>query len=148
MLLLPQRCLPCLLACAPRCAAACLRAVTAAWHPVPPVPQRACSGRTVISPDPNLRVDQVCVPRLMATTLTYPERITEHNMDKLRLRVLNGERWGVCVCLLLFPWDALTARCSRGFLRCHRLSRGAFICPEQLAGRACSNMNTQHEHAT
>jgi len=48
------------------------------------------SGRTVISPDPNLRVDEVCVPKLMATSLTYPERVTEHNLGKLRQRVLNG----------------------------------------------------------
>ena len=48
------------------------------------------SGRTVISPDPNLRVDEVCVPQLMAVTLTYPERVTEHNMQKLKQRVLNG----------------------------------------------------------
>lgn len=100
------------------------------------------SGRTVISPDPNLRVDevrgvrlawdwllaqlgsflvtravhlgsmlqppatahlalprprpalplppQVCVPQLMALTLTFPERVTEHNIEKLKQRVLNG----------------------------------------------------------
>jgi DNA-directed RNA polymerase III subunit RPC1 len=48
------------------------------------------SGRTVISPDPNLRVDEVCVPQLMALVLTYPERVTEHNINKLKERVLNG----------------------------------------------------------
>ena len=48
------------------------------------------SGRTVISPDPNLRVDEVAVPLLMATTLTYPDRVTAHNIDRLRARVLNG----------------------------------------------------------
>ncbi|KAG2499255.1 hypothetical protein HYH03_002834 [Edaphochlamys debaryana] len=48
------------------------------------------SGRTVISPDPNLQIYQVCVPQHMAVVLTYPERVTRHNMDKLRQRVLNG----------------------------------------------------------
>ncbi|KAF5838068.1 hypothetical protein DUNSADRAFT_3438 [Dunaliella salina] len=48
------------------------------------------SGRTVISPDPNLQIDQVCVPQHMAVVLTYPERVTVHNLDKLKLRVLNG----------------------------------------------------------
>ena len=33
---------------------------------------------------------QVCVPQLMAVTLTFPERVTEHNMEKLKQRVLNG----------------------------------------------------------
>ena len=35
---------------------------------------------------------QVCVPQLMALTLTFPERVTEHNIEKLKQRVLNGER--------------------------------------------------------
>jgi hypothetical protein len=28
----------------------------------------------------------------MATVLTFPERVTEHNMAKLKGRVLNGSR--------------------------------------------------------
>ncbi|PNW84960.1 hypothetical protein CHLRE_03g165750v5 [Chlamydomonas reinhardtii] len=48
------------------------------------------SGRTVISPDPNLQIFQVCVPQHMAVVLTYPERVTRHNVEKLRQRVLNG----------------------------------------------------------
>lgn len=40
-------------------------------------------------------IPQVCVPQHMAVVLTYPERVTRHNMDKLRQRVLNGrERYG------------------------------------------------------
>ena len=54
------------------------------------------SGRTVISPDPNLRVDEVCVPKLVAQILTFPDRVTEHNMDMLRQCVLNGERRCPC----------------------------------------------------
>ncbi|KAG0246496.1 hypothetical protein BGX31_001773 [Mortierella sp. GBA43] len=48
------------------------------------------SGRTVISPDPNLRIDQVAVPELVAKNLTYPERVTNHNIDRLRKAILNG----------------------------------------------------------
>ncbi|KAK9865213.1 hypothetical protein WJX84_010418 [Apatococcus fuscideae] len=48
------------------------------------------SGRTVISPDPNLSVEEVCIPQLVAMTLTYPERVTEHNIDSLRQCVMNG----------------------------------------------------------
>ena len=33
---------------------------------------------------------QVCVPQLMALVLTYPDRVTEHNIEKLKQRVLNG----------------------------------------------------------
>ncbi|KAF2861290.1 DNA-directed RNA polymerase III subunit RPC1 [Piedraia hortae CBS 480.64] len=47
------------------------------------------SGRTVISPDPNLSIDEVAVPSQVAMTLTYPERVTKHNLQKLRQRVLN-----------------------------------------------------------
>ncbi|KAJ3036140.1 hypothetical protein HDV00_003052 [Rhizophlyctis rosea] len=48
------------------------------------------SGRTVISPDPNLRIDQVAVPERVAKILTYPERVTAHNIEKLRKCVQNG----------------------------------------------------------
>ena len=48
------------------------------------------SGRTVISPDPNLRVDEVCVPKLVAQTLTFPDMVTDHNLEKMRQCVLNG----------------------------------------------------------
>ncbi|PNY27993.1 DNA-directed RNA polymerase subunit [Tolypocladium capitatum] len=48
------------------------------------------SGRTVISPDPNLGVDQVAVPILVAKNLTYPERVNRQNIDKLRQCVKNG----------------------------------------------------------
>lgn len=34
------------------------------------------------------------MPQHMAVVLTYPERVTRHNMDKLRQRVLNGGRRG------------------------------------------------------
>ena len=30
----------------------------------------------------------------MALTLTFPERVTEHNIEKLKQRVLNGARGG------------------------------------------------------
>ncbi|KAI6779475.1 uncharacterized protein J7T54_001891 [Emericellopsis cladophorae] len=48
------------------------------------------SGRTVISPDPNLGIDQVAVPQLVAKNLTYPERVNRHNLEKLRQCVRNG----------------------------------------------------------
>ncbi|KAI9893818.1 MAG: DNA-directed RNA polymerase III subunit RPC1 [Vezdaea aestivalis] len=52
------------------------------------------SGRTVISPDPNLGVDEVVIPLLVAMDLTYPEVATMHNMNKLKFRVSNGmKRW-------------------------------------------------------
>ncbi|KLO17495.1 beta and beta-prime subunits of DNA dependent RNA-polymerase [Schizopora paradoxa] len=48
------------------------------------------SGRTVISPDPNLRIDEVAVPERVAKILTFPERVTAHNLEKLRQAVRNG----------------------------------------------------------
>ncbi len=48
------------------------------------------SGRTVISPDPNLAVDQVGVPMLVAKIMTYPEKVNRYNVEKLRKVVLNG----------------------------------------------------------
>ncbi|KAA8581469.1 hypothetical protein FQN60_003050 [Etheostoma spectabile] len=48
------------------------------------------SGRTVISPDPNLRIDEVAVPVHVAKILTYPERVNKANLELLRKRVRNG----------------------------------------------------------
>ncbi|KAH8106355.1 beta and beta-prime subunits of DNA dependent RNA-polymerase [Cristinia sonorae] len=48
------------------------------------------SGRTVISPDPNLRIDEVAVPERVAKVLTYPERVTPHNITRLKDAVRNG----------------------------------------------------------
>ena len=48
------------------------------------------SGRTVISPDPNLGVDQVAIPLLVAKNLTYPERVQAHNLERMRQCVRNG----------------------------------------------------------
>lgn len=48
------------------------------------------SGRTVISPDPNLRIDQVAVPERVAKILTYPERVTKFNKERLAANVRNG----------------------------------------------------------
>ena len=48
------------------------------------------SARTVISPDPNLKIDQVAVPVHVAKVLTYPETVTRFNIDRLRCYVVNG----------------------------------------------------------
>ncbi|CAG7825815.1 unnamed protein product [Allacma fusca] len=48
------------------------------------------SGRSVISPDPNLKIQQVGVPIHMSQVLTYPERVTPHNIKWLRILVRNG----------------------------------------------------------
>jgi DNA-directed RNA polymerase III subunit RPC1 len=48
------------------------------------------SGRTVISPDPNLAIDEVGVPERVAKILTFPERVTKFNIERLRQAVING----------------------------------------------------------
>jgi DNA-directed RNA polymerase III subunit RPC1 len=48
------------------------------------------SGRTVISPDPNVMIEQVVVPELMAKVLTFPERVFIHNLKRLQRLVRVG----------------------------------------------------------
>ncbi|TYJ52234.1 hypothetical protein B9479_007165 [Cryptococcus floricola] len=48
------------------------------------------SARTVITGDPNLQLDQVGVPKSIAMTLTYPERVTPYNIVYLQMLVNNG----------------------------------------------------------
>ncbi|KAL5858040.1 hypothetical protein ACOSQ3_005498 [Xanthoceras sorbifolium] len=48
------------------------------------------TGRTVISPDPNLKITEVAIPIRMAQILTSPERVSDHNLEKLKQCVRNG----------------------------------------------------------
>ncbi len=48
------------------------------------------SSRTVISPDPNLQIDQVAVPVHVAKILSYPEHVTVANLELMRRLVRNG----------------------------------------------------------
>ncbi|KEG15662.1 DNA-directed RNA polymerase III largest subunit [Trypanosoma grayi] len=50
------------------------------------------SGRSVISPDPNLDVDELAVPLRVARVLTYPQRVFKSNLDLMRRLVRNGPR--------------------------------------------------------
>jgi len=42
------------------------------------------SARTVITPDPNLELDQLGVPIAIATNMTIPVTVTPLNIDDLR----------------------------------------------------------------
>ncbi|KAK7486909.1 hypothetical protein BaRGS_00021880 [Batillaria attramentaria] len=48
------------------------------------------SARTVITPDPNLSIDQVGVPRSIARNLTFPEIVTPFNIHRLQDLVRRG----------------------------------------------------------
>ena len=48
------------------------------------------SSRTVISPDPNISINEVGVPVEVAMILTYPMRVTPYNIEEARRYVLNG----------------------------------------------------------
>jgi DNA-directed RNA polymerase subunit A' len=48
------------------------------------------SARTVVSPDPNLDINEVGVPLEVAMRLSVPEKITEWNIEEMRKLVNNG----------------------------------------------------------
>lgn len=48
------------------------------------------SARSVISPDPNIELDQLGVPQTIASTHTIPERVTEFNRSRLQALVDSG----------------------------------------------------------
>lgn len=50
------------------------------------------SGRTVISPDPNLSIQEVAVPVRVALNMTYPEKVNRQNIEKLRGCVRLGSK--------------------------------------------------------
>jgi DNA-directed RNA polymerase subunit A' len=48
------------------------------------------SARTVISPDPNLDINEVGVPQDVAMRLSVPEKVTEWNIEEMKQLVVNG----------------------------------------------------------
>ena len=48
------------------------------------------SARTVISPDPNISINEVGVPEMIAKEVTVPTYVNEWNVEELREAVLNG----------------------------------------------------------
>ncbi|KAI4292943.1 DNA-directed RNA polymerase I subunit RPA1, partial [Pancytospora philotis] len=54
------------------------------------------AARTVISPDPNLHTREIGVPLVFASKLTFPERVTAYNVDRLRKMVQSGTEYPGC----------------------------------------------------
>ncbi|KAI9293532.1 beta and beta-prime subunits of DNA dependent RNA-polymerase [Neoconidiobolus thromboides FSU 785] len=50
------------------------------------------AARSVISPDPNIETNEIGIPPVFATTLTYPEPVTHYNVKKLRDAVIKGPK--------------------------------------------------------
>ncbi|MCQ2971051.1 MAG: DNA-directed RNA polymerase subunit A' [archaeon] len=48
------------------------------------------SARTVISPDPNISINEVGVPEMIAKEVTVPVHVNEWNMDEMRTYIENG----------------------------------------------------------
>ncbi|KAI8923925.1 hypothetical protein BC831DRAFT_513816 [Entophlyctis helioformis] len=48
------------------------------------------AARSVISPDPYIETNEIGIPPVFATKLTYPEPVTHHNVKELRKNVING----------------------------------------------------------
>ena len=48
------------------------------------------SARSVITPDPNIELDELGVPIAIAQNLTYPEIVNDFNKDKLNKLLMNG----------------------------------------------------------
>ena len=48
------------------------------------------SARTVITPDPNMSIDELGIPLKIAMNLTIPEIVTEDNIDEMRQLVKNA----------------------------------------------------------
>ncbi|KAL3272242.1 hypothetical protein HHI36_022725 [Cryptolaemus montrouzieri] len=48
------------------------------------------SARSVITPDPNLNIDEIGIPEEFAKHLTYPVPVTAWNVEELRKMIMNG----------------------------------------------------------
>ena len=50
------------------------------------------SARTVISPDPNISINEVGVPEMIATEVTVPVFVTEWNIEEMKKFIMNGPK--------------------------------------------------------
>ena len=50
------------------------------------------SARTVITSDPNIALNEVGIPLIIATNLSYPEIVSKYNIKYLKQLVKNGKR--------------------------------------------------------
>ncbi|XP_072173334.1 DNA-directed RNA polymerase I subunit RPA1-like [Diadema setosum] len=48
------------------------------------------AARSVISPDPYINTDEIGIPEVIAKRLTYPQPVTDWNVQQLRRMVMNG----------------------------------------------------------
>ncbi|KAL1435333.1 hypothetical protein MTO96_011066 [Rhipicephalus appendiculatus] len=67
------------------------------------------AARSVISPDPYIDVEEIGVPMVFATKLSYPEPVTERNIAELRRAVINGPD--------IYPGALLVEREDGGVIR-------------------------------
>ena len=51
------------------------------------------SSRSVISPDPYMRLNEVGIPMEIAKILTVPEKVTSENIERLKKLIETGEKW-------------------------------------------------------
>lgn len=58
------------------------------------------SARTVITPDPNINIDELGVPWSIALNLTYPETVTPYNMERLVLACYTVLECPICFSFL------------------------------------------------
>ena len=87
------------------------------------------SGRTVISPDPNLRIDQLGIPIYMALNLTYPERVNEQNIKRLKKAIMNGcDKFpGANYILTNNGKDRINLSCRNREQKCNELKIGDIV---------------------
>ena len=49
------------------------------------------SARTVIGPDPTLKVNEIAIPKKIANTLKYNERVSSLNIDEMK-KLVNANK--------------------------------------------------------
>lgn len=104
------------------------------------------TGRTVISPDPNLKINEVCVPLHMARILTFPERVTQHNLEDLKRCVVRGPAWPGANTLQLTTGETFILRVAK---RREQLANALKVCTPPCACRAQTSPRTDlavHRH--
>jgi len=51
------------------------------------------SGRSVITADPSISIDELVIPLKFAVNLTYPEVVCDSNIDRLKTAIMNGNEY-------------------------------------------------------
>ncbi|CAG9831713.1 unnamed protein product [Diabrotica balteata] len=102
------------------------------------------SARSVITPDPNLNIDEIGIPEAFAKKLTYPVAVTPWNVEELRKMVLNGPN--VHPGAVMIEYNGILKRINPNSEQQQKSILKCLLTPEDVKGQKAQGIRIVHRH--